>query len=437
MWLRGYKKGERFLDERIAAECTRELAELLGPIVQVLHVHHMLGWSESALDAILNLPVGRRVVSLHDFHMVCPSIVLLKDDESFCGVEPDRRKCNRCFRANWSAGEGTIEAYRLKYLNRLTAMDAVFVPSESVALYVKRAFPELWAEKRSKICIVENDLSYLFDVARKAIRADTVEAATATRKVAFVGALHRIKGRELIVRALDELWRKGVKTEIIGELVPAVRREGLDLAVHRYSDLDQFVRVLSESRPEIVATPSIVSESFGFAFYEGALLAPWAIPVVGPYGNPADVVKRSGIGVVMDSCTPHALVKAVEQALDHRAELLKIKAHWARQLLSTPNPFLEQYLTVTWEYAAQANRLHASSIAGIGRVRWREAGKRNAALARMLQRDVSSPAAGLLSGWLVPRILKTASIFRQDGWWGIARFAQTKFKAKIRRVLWR
>ena len=58
------------------------------------------------------------------------------------------------------------------------------------------------------------------------------------------------------------------------------------------------------------------------------------MPVVGPFGHPAEVVRQARIGVVIESMTTAGLVAACERALRDYPALIARRAAYREQLLS-------------------------------------------------------------------------------------------------------
>src|SRR4030095_10170164 len=117
--------------------------------IEVLHVHNVASWSESAIDNLVAAGFRKKLVTLHDFFFLCPSINLLSGEKGshFCEVEADLAACNRCLRNVIQYRTDSIEEYRTRAFRRLAAFDRIVVPSRAMLQYWEKALavnePEL------------------------------------------------------------------------------------------------------------------------------------------------------------------------------------------------------------------------------------------------------------------------------------------------------
>ncbi|HYO69257.1 MAG TPA: glycosyltransferase, partial [Archangium sp.] len=164
-------------------------------------------------------------------------------------------------------------------------------------------------------------------------------------RIVYLGAFTREKGGQLLTESVEELTRRGHAVEIWGEL-------GMPLppgVTHRRYRGAVELRALAAQYPADVVTISAVwPETFSFTTFEAALEL-GAPVVVGPTGNPPEVVRKYGIGAVLEALTPSALVAAVHSCLElrpHLAPRLAARREHARTL--TVGAYLDRaYPTLT------------------------------------------------------------------------------------------
>jgi hypothetical protein len=125
----------------------------------------------------------------------------------------------------------------------------------------------------------------------------------------------------------------GFDLAVVGQLLPASDAEAAKLRVIRYKTLTDLAQWLELNRPMIVAHPSLTAESFCYVFYECLLLSENAIQVVGRFGNPAELIRETGAGVVMQEMTVDGLVSACERAREERRAVFAMKRDRYKQIL--------------------------------------------------------------------------------------------------------
>jgi len=119
------------------------------------------------------------------------------------------------------------------------------------------------------------------------------------------------------------MQRRGWQVEVWGVL-------GFELpggVIHRtYTNPAELRRLAIEYPCDVVALPAIWPETFSFTTFEAALDVGAPI-VVGPYGNPAELVRTHGIGLVLEELTSNALIAALEAVIADRTRFSgKLKA---------------------------------------------------------------------------------------------------------------
>jgi glycosyltransferase involved in cell wall biosynthesis len=298
---------EKFFQE---GEC-RNLMLVLEHYVDRLHVHHTVHWPRDVLALLANSSIKIKTVSAHDLFFLCPSVILLTDYEPqrFCAVESDMKKCNECLTIKYQHKNETMQAYRFTLYKFLEKFDTVLVPSFSVLPYFEKAYGVNWSGIASKVKVLPHDINYIFN-AKKVPHPEKTKRA----RICFIGEMLEHKGYRLLRDAIPELQREGFDIEVCGS-IQEPHPNFNNVKISSYKTTEELAILLSEhGGPDFICYPSIVAETFCYTFFEGLLLSQKAIPIVGPYGNPASVCKDMGIGPVMSACTSAALVDAVMQA---------------------------------------------------------------------------------------------------------------------------
>jgi 2-polyprenyl-3-methyl-5-hydroxy-6-metoxy-1,4-benzoquinol methylase/GT2 family glycosyltransferase/glycosyltransferase involved in cell wall biosynthesis len=341
--LRGLYQDQRYFDELFDQSVAPAMFELLSEAIGTLHAHHFRGWSEKAIDGLIAARFKRKLCTLHDFVPLCPSGFLLAGEQRrrFCEVETDLRKCNRCLESVIGYRSDSIDGYRAKWLPRVAAFDRILTPSRAVLAYWEKGLAASAPDLLKRIEPFEHDLAPLRALAGRAIpwKSERPQAL-----IAFVGGFGKPKGSDLIIESAPALRRLGFDVEVVGYFDPASDLEAAQIRLTRYRTPMELLIWLQQNAPMIVAHPSLAAESFCFAFYECMLLCESAVPVVGPFGNPAALVRETGSGVVMTEGTSAALVSACELARATYAQLVETRARYRERLRSAAQDYPAKYL---------------------------------------------------------------------------------------------
>lgn len=295
-----------------------ELLRAVAPEVDTLHVHHFLGWPRWLTGAISLFKHARRILTLHDYYSVCPSIRLL-GRAGYCDVPIDLLVCNECLREVHGIRTVTIEEWRLANARMLQEFDFVITPSAAARAVIAKglALVRPTAEGNSshraspEIEVVPN---FVLDLPER-LPPVCQEPASERPRVVFLGAYAEHKGAGLFDATAREAAHRGWRIEVWGALGQSLPGG----VAHRTYTTSQELRQLGLQYPvDVVVLPAIWPETYSFTAFEAALDLRAPI-VVGPYGNPRDLVERHGIGIALPSLTPEAYLMAVSRCLARRA----------------------------------------------------------------------------------------------------------------------
>src|SRR5690606_793245 len=182
--------------------------EFIGSFVDTLHVHHTLNWPAAAIRAIAALDCPRKIISAHDYFLICPTIHMLRAplEREFCGVEQDASACNECLRQQPGCSKMTIQVYRSKTFALLEKFDSLLFPSASVVRNFERAFGAQWKGLEGRASVLHHDIGHILE------RAGLPEARLRRphHHIAFIGGLGPHKGSREILEALPRLRRAGL-----------------------------------------------------------------------------------------------------------------------------------------------------------------------------------------------------------------------------------
>lgn len=366
LWkIRVISKGQS--DHDFELICSQE--QLIGTLsfilqlTNVLHVHH-LSESSPQIRKILRQPIeGIKIFTAHDFWALCPSIKLISRNLDYCGLPEDTSFCNNCLKSFHKIDGVDIYDHRREMVNVLNSFDMVFVPSNSAKKIFIEAFQasNAWYSGRAnwegvdladKLEVQPNALFFKKNIERKK------EQSREKRLIVFLGVLCPAKGSEILKFSLKKLKKKGFSMEIWG----CCSDNSLckEVIVREYKTMEQLQELAKKHLPYATCLPSTCPESFSYTFYEamGILQAPI---IVGPYGNPAEVVEKYRIGVVMKNTNWQSLIKAVDDLKQHYLQYLDRMNKYSTEILEPLNPEV-CYAKILGVYKSHANILNNSKI---------------------------------------------------------------------------
>lgn len=332
-----------FIQEVIHVDLASKLLRVLGSWISVLHVHHVMDWPQDVVDVLVDLPIAKKLLTVHDYFFLCPSVNLLKGRTIFCGVEKNLEVCNQCLKQTYGYWSLRIESYRYRCYAVLLKMDQIILPSPVILDYFKAAFSQQEFEGIApKLQVLGHDLSYISEH----FQTGGLEKQPG-RKIAFIGhyALH--KGSEVIAEALDGLVSRGFTLEIWGSYYSARSSKKVlaQVKVIPFKEVKALAKLFQQRQPDFVAIPSLSAETFSYVFYEALILGKVPV-VVGPFGNPAAITQKEKLGSVMITADGAGLIAACEDLVTRYAELLNQARRFSEKLFRDQHPYLLSYLKI-------------------------------------------------------------------------------------------
>ena len=283
---------ERKTDE-LWASFLREVVDIFA--VQFIHVHHLSGSRIGLLTALANagVPYG---VTVHDFHLACPTITLMNGNDRFCGGETDADACRRCLAEQPGLRDVDLDGWRRDHAAFLAAARFVLAPSQSAADLLARYYPP------HAVYVVPHDKPAV------ATRSVAIEPkfslpADGVPTVGVLGAIGPVKGARRLERlvALTRQLRLPLRWVLIGYLdrqyLPIQDQDAV-FTVHGPYRPAEIPALLDHYRVKLTVFPSAGPETFSYTLTESfAAGRPALVPPIGALG---ERVRASGGGWLMN-----------------------------------------------------------------------------------------------------------------------------------------
>lgn len=237
---------------------------LLNAGIKIIHIHSLIGFPNSFYSSLISLPANSRpriIVSIHDYHWICPKIDLMRNDNSFCDI-PVKSKCINCARLYQTEPPYFIEDY---YEKILAMADKRIVPSKDT----QRRFSHYFS-------------SLSFDVVPH--QTFSVEKVNAKHKlgndgvikIGILGAVGVNKGFWVIDKLANYLKENNItdiQLYVIGYSAndSVLKKKGV-IITGGYSSFSWISDFIQKNSIDLIFLPSICPETFSYTCSEALLL---------------------------------------------------------------------------------------------------------------------------------------------------------------------
>lgn len=295
------------------ANFLREIVE--GFAVGFVHVHHLSGARQGILTALAEagVPYG---VTVHDFHLACPTITLLSAKDRFCGGETDLAVCRTCLGEQPGLRDVDVAAWRSEHAAFLAGAKFVLAPSRSAADLLARYYA------LHDVCIVPHDKpGSAFQPVRIEPKFSMPDDGVPV--VGVLGAVGPVKGARRLERLVMLTRQSGIRLRwvLIGYLdrqyLPVQDADAV-LTVHGPYRPAEIPALLDHYRVRMTVFPSAGPETFSFTLTESfAAKRPALVPPIGALG---ERVRASGGGWLMDDWQDElSIIKQIQALLSDDA----------------------------------------------------------------------------------------------------------------------
>lgn len=304
--------------------------------VDLFHVHHLM---YNALDiadvaATLGIPY---VMTLHDYHALCPMYTLLAPDGLPCGActgSPHGRSAEACMK---QAGQPAsyLAEYQAQMRRFLGGAARLFVPSACAREIVGARFPEVMPT----LSVIEHGHR------RAGMKVREGGQSTHTLNVAVIGSLDLHKGSAVFRDLLRANRRDRTIFHLYGTTAdPDITRaprnqpqrlDGSRFVYHGAYDAKDIVRTLERDGIHVGLQLSIWPETFSYTLSE---FVDAGIPVIaGRLGAQGERIERCRLGWTVDDIRdPAATLAILDDIIRHPATLREVASAMRRDKALVP-----------------------------------------------------------------------------------------------------
>ena len=281
--------------------------------IDVVHIRVLLGhtFDLPAVARTLGIPV---VLSFHDFHLVCPTVHLLDEQDRFCGgscTEGDGacRIDSPWLRTLPTLKHRWVHVWQRKVNELLANVDAFVTTSPSARDVYVSTYPQL---VDAPFPVIEHGRDLMFE---------PLACAELTRpvRIAIPGSLDVHKGARFIEELLACDVDKRLELHFLGSVPVDYRHLGVMHGTYRR---EEFAAKMRAIRPAFVGIFSIWPETYSHTLSEA-----WAagLPaLVTDLGAPKERVERHGGGWIVPHGNPAAAYERIVDICDDPGEYRRV-----------------------------------------------------------------------------------------------------------------
>ncbi len=294
---------------------SNEIEELKNDIdklgIERLHLHAPFGMPMHLLEWVTDTyPTD---ITIHDYAWICPRVTLTTPGGRYC-QEPAVEQCRRCidfFQPHVGLqhfvedAQGDIAQYRKAFSRILAKAETVIGGAKDVVQRLEHH------DFRANYKVVPHPIPK-GSIFNKQIKINEGIPKNGVIKVALIGGISEIKGYHQLVECAFEAERKRLPIEFIvfgttiddGQLADC--SNVMVLGPYKEEELEELMLA---HRPHFAFFPNQWPETFSYTLSHAFRFGLW--PIVTDIGAPAERVKASGFGTVLDPKTVEEILNAI------------------------------------------------------------------------------------------------------------------------------
>lgn len=283
--------------------------------IDFVHIHHMANHYFDLVDELKerNLPY---FVTLHDYYLVCPTIILLENGEKYC-VDNENRDCLACLEKIKNINsKDFIDKWRKLSYELLKNAEEIIAPNESVLDIFNKFFKEV------NIKVIEHGMDK-----DDFLKAEEIpERKDGKKNIAFLGGLTHYKG----LGFMKDLIRKANNNEIpytihlFGKSSEwEVNVSSPNFIYHNTYNRNEIAKILKENNIDLVLLLAIWPETYSYTLTETVIAGVPALAL--PYGALENRIKKYGIGWLLSKdATTEDVIKKINEIFENEEEYKRV-----------------------------------------------------------------------------------------------------------------
>ena len=320
-----------------------------------VHIHHMANHYFDLLEALekRKLPY---FVTLHDFYLACPTIVLLENGEKCC-VGNSNRNCAKCLDKQIKIKDKEfINKWRELSYRLLKGAKEIIAPNESAVQIFNEFFKDL------NIKVIEHGMDK-----EDFLKPEEIPERKDERKnIAFIGGISPYKGlgymKDLIAKANNEEIPYTI--HLFGRASEwQVNSSGKHFVYHNTYSRNEIVKLLKENNIDLVLLLANWPETYSYTLTEATIAE---VPVVSlPFGALGDRINKEGIGWLLPKdATTEDVVNKLNEIFENEEEYNKVLNNMKKynNSLRTIKEMSKYYIDLYKDFTKTSNDPHIEEL---------------------------------------------------------------------------
>jgi len=293
--------------------------------VDLVHVHHLKNHYFDLFDVMEEKEIPF-IMTLHDFYMVCPTIVLLEKNEKCC-VDNKECNCRECLKELIDVDGNIIEKWRNNVYNALRRAQLLVAPSNSTKEIFNKYYKDL------KIQVVEHGVDY------EELKKDKVKHDK--KNIAFIGGINKQKGVDILKEFVNKANSDELKFNVhmFGTTSESsLNKSSKNYTYHGLYNREDIAKLLEENDIDLVCMLSIWHETYSYTLTE-AITA--KVPVIAlDYGAVSERVQKDNLGWIIEKDS------SIEQIINKINEIFENSKQYD-EVLKSINYYLNNLKSVS------------------------------------------------------------------------------------------
>lgn len=249
------------------------------------HIHHLLNFSFSAVEYLLNHCHAREIrFYLHDYYSICPQFNLLLNDKEYCRITKNSSLCNRCCWGKEKASHDQL------IQNLFKGREISFIsPSENTK--------EIWGKNHPDL--LDRIIIYPHQIIDTGTKIQDRPENNKIR-IAFIGYQQSNKGWNVWKKLVNGTNHNHFEFFHLGSAYKKINKVSLVPISFINDGHESMIKSLMEYNIDIAFLWSIWPETYSFTFFE-SLMAGCFVITNKNSGNIAAQVKKYSNGIAFDT----------------------------------------------------------------------------------------------------------------------------------------
>lgn len=328
--------------------------------IDFVHIHHMAHHYFDLVDTLIERQIPY-IVSLHDFYLICPTILLLEKGEKYC-VNNEKRDCKECLNALRCIDDNKfIDNWRNLSYKLLKNAREIIAPTEST----KKIFNQFYKDLNIKV--IEHGMNV-----DDFIKAEEISEKTERKNIAFLGGINPSKGlnfmKDLIEKANNDELPYNI--HLFGKASDwKINNSNKNYIFHNTYNRNEIAKILKENNIDLILLLAIWPETYSYTLTEAVISE---IPVLAlSFGALEERINKNKIGWLLEqNVTIQDVENKIKDIFENEEEyeniLENIKKY--KNSLKTVSEMSKEYKTIYNKFDKKESKTNSVDLKEILRV---------------------------------------------------------------------